>query len=97
MEVCSSWGLQPQLLRKTLYLAPTLGREEAKRVFDGGVGALHGVLEAYMKRRYCRLTMPIAKERNFHIRWPKVGVKLPSMLWVVAVLFLQHNDQLKIG
>ena len=52
-------------------------------IFDGGVGAPHKVLEAYMDE----------------VVWPAKpsGTYLATMLWVVVVLLGQHENQLKSG
>ena len=43
------------------------------------------------------MTLPDAEQHDLHGRWPSIGAKLPSMLWVVIVLLRQRDDQLKIG
>ena len=64
---------------------------------DGGIGVLPKLLEAYMGETVCQPILSVAKQHGLHGRWPNMGVKLPSMLRVVVVLFWQHDDQLKIG
>ena len=50
-----------------------------------------------MGRRFCRSTPHVVEQRGLHMHWPNVGVKLPSMLWIVVMLLRQRDDQLKIG
>jgi hypothetical protein len=45
----------------------SLGKD--KILLNGEVGALHKVLEAYIRRCF-------AEQRGLHIRWSNVGVKL---------------------
>lgn len=42
-------------------------------LFDGGAGALCGVLGAYVGRRLCRPTLHAAKQRGLYERWPHVA------------------------
>lgn len=49
-----------------------------------------------MERRLCRLIPPVVEHPDLYRSWPNVGVKLPTMIWIVVLWLQQCNDQLKI-
>ena len=55
------------------------------------------VLEAYVGSQLCQPSPPTTEQHDLYERWPKMGAKLPSMLWVIIVLLRQRDDEFKIG
>ena len=83
------------MAKKKCLLGPNSWQKD-KRFFEGQVGALPKVLDAYMGEVVWP-NPPEEERHGLHGHWPNVRAQLPNMVQVLIMLLRQRDDQHKIG